>query len=78
MRAWRLTLAPGATADAVMQNGPGLRVILGGSRLIETVPGQIGRETEVVPGEATFLTPSRRSLTNSGETPLEAIEFELR
>lgn len=78
VRAWRLKLDPGLSTPVFTQNGPGLRVVLAGDRLIETKPGEIGREMELRAGDANFTLPATQTLTNAGDVPLDLIDFELR
>jgi hypothetical protein len=58
VRAWRLVLAPGQTAAAITQSAPGLRVVVDGGDLVESLPGQPDRGMHM-----------RGSATSSGRTP---------
>lgn len=78
VRAWRLKLLPGAFTPPVTQNGPGVRVVLSGGRVIDTPERGTAGETDAVNGDAAFLAPDTRSVANGGNGPLEMIEFELR
>ncbi len=77
LKAWRLTLDPGEITPAVVQSGPGVRVILAGERMIDTPLRGTANETDIRAGDAAFLPPDTRSITNAGEVPLDLIEFEL-
>ncbi len=50
VQAWRLKLAPGESAPAITQSGPGVRVVIVGNRLRETVQGSPDRNLFVSPG----------------------------
>ncbi|UDL94544.1 hypothetical protein LGH83_18920 [Lichenihabitans sp. PAMC28606] len=78
LKAWHLMLEPGASTPIYRQDGPGVRVVLSGQRIIETKPGEIGHEAVVQAGDAAFTLPATRVLTNAGPTRLSVIEFELR
>ena len=78
VRAWRLKLEPGAVAAPVVQNGPGLRVILAGERVIDTGTNGSVLETDIRAGDAAMLAPDTRSVANGGGAPLDMIEYELR
>ncbi len=43
-QAWRLKLAPGASAPAIKQSGPGVRVVITGNQLGETTQGSSDRD----------------------------------
>ena len=78
LRAWRLKLQPGTFTPRVTQDGPGLRVILAGDRMIDTPDTGAANETDIRAGDAAFLPPDTRSITNAGSSPLDIVEFELR
>ena len=77
LRAWRLRLAPGVVTPRVVQTGPGVRVILAGERIIDTPAEGAPIENDIRAGDAAFLGPDTRSITNAGNAPLDMIEFEL-
>jgi len=77
VRGWRLTLAPGETTEVYRQDGPGIRIVLAGSRLIEKRPGEVGQQVSLRHGDAMFTTPSLLAMTNAGEDPLQLMEYEL-
>jgi hypothetical protein len=49
-QAWRLKLAPGESAPAIKQSGPGVRVVITGNQLRETAQGSPDRDLFVSPG----------------------------
>ena len=79
VRAWRLRIEPGQSAPPVRQAGPGVRVVLSGGRLSETVQGAPDRTVEVAPGAYEWQPAGRvRTVTNTGASPLEMVEIEVR
>lgn len=77
VRGWRLKLAPGEITQSYRQDGPGIRVVLSGARLIEKSPGELGQQVSLRHGDAMFTTPGLRTITNASEEPLELMEYEL-
>ena len=77
VRGWRLKLAPGETTARYRQDGPGIRVVLAGARLIESRPGEIGQQISLRHGDAMFTTPATLAITNADSEPLELMEYEL-
>ena len=78
VRAWRLRLEPGASIGPVTLPGPGLRVAMSAGGLVE-VAGDSRDDWTAEP--ATFAyraTPKTVTLTNTGSTPLEWVEFEFK
>jgi hypothetical protein len=43
VRAWRLVLQPGQSAPAITQGGPGMRIVIDGGEISESVPGEAER-----------------------------------
>jgi hypothetical protein len=79
VRAWRLRLGPGKSAEAILQAGPGLRVILGGDELTEVARSGAQSVVELARGNFEWQAPGRtRALRNTGALPLELVEFEIR
>jgi hypothetical protein len=77
--AWRLKLAPGESVPAITQSGPGVRVVIVGNQLRETVPGSPDRDLFVSPGYYEYQPAGRtRAITNTGGTPLDLAEFEIK
>ena len=76
---WRLKLAPGESASAITQSGPGVRVVVSGDRFTERVPGSADRE--ITPQGYTYAwTPPgmSREIINTGTNMLEMVEFEVK
>ena len=79
VRAWRLVLAPGQTTAAITQSAPGLRVVVDGGDLIESVPGQPDRGMHMRLGDFFWQDAgTTRAVRNSGTTTLNLVEFELK
>jgi hypothetical protein len=79
VRAWRLVLAPGQTAAAITQSAPGLRVVVDGGDLVESVPGQPDRGMHMRLGDFFWQDAgTTRAVRNSGATTLNLVEFELK
>ncbi len=79
VRGWRLVLEPGQSAAAITQQSPGLRVVVSGGEIIESVPGQPDRTMFLRDGEFYWQDPKvMRAVRNRGTTRLELVEFELK
>jgi len=79
VRAWRLVLEPGQAAAAVTQQSPGLRVVVRGGEIVESVPGQPDRPMFLRDGEFYWQDPRvTRAVRNRGTTRVEFVEFELK
>lgn len=79
VRGWRLVLEPGQSAAAITQTSPGIRVVLDGGELIESVPGQPDRGWMIGSGEFYWQEPGvTRGLRNAGTTRIEIEEFEIK
>jgi hypothetical protein len=79
VRAWRLVLAPGQTAAAITQSAPGLRVVVDGGDLVESLPGQPDRGMHMRLGDFFWQDAgTTRAVRNSGATTLNLVEFELK
>jgi quercetin dioxygenase-like cupin family protein len=79
IRAWRLRLGPGETADAITQQAPAVRFVLSGDRIAESDFGGTVRETVVHAGDYAWLPGgATRAITNAGSSPLELVEVELK
>lgn len=79
VRVWRLVLQPGEAAPAVTQNAPGVRVVVEGGELVESVPGM--PERSMAPRAAEFYwqeAGATRAVRNSGTTRIELVELELK
>ncbi len=78
-RAWRLALQPGQSAAPYKQGAPGMRVIVSGGELTETVPGQLDRGMKPRDGQFFWLEAgTTRAVRNTGTTPLNIVEIELK
>lgn len=79
VRGWRLVLEPGQSAAAITQTSPGLRVVLDGGELVESVPGYADRGWMLSTGEFYWQEPGvMRALRNTGTTRIEIEEFEIK
>jgi hypothetical protein len=79
IRAWRMKLAPAQSVPSITQWGPGVRVVLSGDQFKETVQGTPDRDVRVQQGSYEWQPAGEtRAITNTGNTPLELIEFELK
>jgi hypothetical protein len=78
-RAWSLKLDPGQSVAAITQQAPGIRVIVKGGQIVESVPGQPDRPMNPKLGEFYWQEAGvTRSIRNIGNTPVEFVEFELK
>ena len=78
-RAWRLALQPGQSAASIKQGAPGMRVIVSGGELTETVPGQLDRGMKPRDGQFFWQEAgTTRTVKNTGTTPLNIVEVELK
>lgn len=79
MRAWRLILEPGASAQSITQGGSGVRVVVRGGLLTTASPGLPDQTLAVQAGEFTVQNAgSTRALSNSGAETIELVELELK
>lgn len=79
VRAWRLVLAPEQTAPAITQSAPGIRIVVDGGELIESVPGKADRGMAPRSGEFFWQDAgATRTVRNVGTTRLELVELELK
>ena len=75
----RLVLQPGQSVPAFKQGAPGLRVIVGGGELTESVPDQPDRGMKPRTGEYFWQEAGiTRAVRNSGTTALNLVEVELK
>jgi hypothetical protein len=78
-RAWRLKLEPEQSVPPIVQSGPGVRVILSGDQLTETVAEARERQIRVKPGSFEWQPAgTTRTLKNTGTVPVELAEWELK
>ena len=79
VRAWRLVLEPGQSVPAITQQAPGLRVVVDGGEIIESVPGELDRAKALRSGEFFWQDGGvTRAIRNSGSTRVEFVEIELK
>jgi hypothetical protein len=79
VRAWRLVLEPGQVAATITQKAPGLRVIIDGGEIAESVPGEADRGMALRLGDFYWQEPgATRAVRNIGATRVELVEFELK
>ena len=79
VRIWRLVLEPGQTAPAITQTAPGVRVVIDGGELVESVPGRPDRTKAPRSGEFFWQDAgATRAVRNVGTTRLELVELELK
>ena len=79
VRIWRLTLEPGQTAAAITQGAPGMRIVVDGGEIVESVPGQADRGMAPKLGEFFWQDAGvTRAIRNTGTTRVQFVEFELK
>ena len=76
---WRLKLDPGQSAPPIVKAGPGLRVLLSGDQITETKGDVPARDVPVRRGSFEWQPAGPRyAIKNTGRSPVELVEFELR
>lgn len=79
VRGWRLVLGPGQSVAAITQRAPGIRVVVDGGEIAESVPGETDRAMLLKLGEFSWQEPGiTRAIHNRGTTRVEFVEFELK
>ena len=79
VRAWRLILEPGQSAGAITQGAPGMRIVVDGGEISESVPGAADRAWGLRTGEFFWQDGGvTRAVRNIGTTPINVVEFELK
>ena len=79
VRGWRLILEPGQSVAAMTQAAPGIRIVLDGGELVESVPGEADRGWMLASGEFYWQEPGiTRGLRNIATTRIEVVEFEIK
>ena len=79
VRAWRLTLAPGKSVAAITQRAPGMRIVVDGGEISESIPGAVDRGWGLRTGEFFWQDPGvTRTVKNIGTNPINIVEFELK
>src|SRR5262245_46844481 len=78
-RAWRLVLEPGQAAAAITQNAPGLRVIIDGGEIAESVSGEGDRGMALRLGDFYWQEPGvTGTVRNLGTPRIQLDEIELK
>ena len=79
VRAWRLALQPGQSAPAITQGAPGMRIVVDGGEISESVPGEAERGWGLRTGEFFWQDAgTTRTVKNIGTTAINIVEFELK
>jgi hypothetical protein len=79
VRGWRLVLEPGQSVAAITQTAPGLRIVIDGGELVESVPGHADRGWMLGSGEFYWQDSGvKRALRNIGKTRIDIEEFEIK
>ena len=78
VRAWRLKLAPGEAGPLVNQTAPGARFVVAGGDVVDKRPGKPDQPLMLRNHDFMELPPEERSLENTGSTPIEIVEVELK
>jgi hypothetical protein len=64
---------------AITQSAPGIRVVIDGGEIAENVPGEAERGMAPKTGEFFWQEPGvTRAVRNTGTTPIQLVEFELK
>ncbi len=79
VRVWRLALEPGQSAPAIKQTAPGVRVVVDGGEIVESVPGKPDRAKAPRTGDFFWQDAGEtRAVRNVGNTRIELVEIELK
>jgi hypothetical protein len=79
VRAWRLTLEPGQSAAAITQRAPGMRIVVDGGEISESIAGAPDRGWGLRTGEFFWQDGGvTRAVKNIGASPINIVEFELK
>ena len=79
VRAWRLVLDPGQSVPAITQKAPGMRIVVDGGEIVESVPGARDRARAFKLGDFFWQDGGQtRAIRNVGTTRVELVEFELK
>lgn len=79
VRGWRLVIGPGESIPAITQGAPGIRIVLNGGDIVEDEPGHPAQEMNLKLGDFIWQEPAAiRTVRNTGATPVEFVEFELK
>jgi hypothetical protein len=79
VRGWRIVLEAGQSVAAITQRAPGIRVVVSGGEIAESVAGRADRHMALNLGEFYWQEPgASRGIHNRGTTRVELVEFELK
>jgi len=79
VRVWRLVLEPGESAPAMTQTAPGVRIVIDGGEIVESVPGKPDRAKAPRSGDFFWQDAGEtRAVRNAGSTRIELVELELK
>ena len=79
VRGWRLILEPGQSAPAITQSAPGIRIVVDGGEIIESLSGEADRGMAPRSGEFYWQDAgATRAIRNNGMTRIEFLEFEFK
>jgi quercetin dioxygenase-like cupin family protein len=78
VRAWRLTLSPGEAAPIAQQTAPGARFVVSGGNVTEKRPGKPDQPLVLKNGDFEALPAEEHGLENTGSSPVEVVEVELK
>jgi hypothetical protein len=79
VRAWRLVLDPGQSVPAITQKSPGMRIVVDGGEIVESVPGARDRARAFKLGDFFWQEGGEtRAIRNAGTSRVELVEFELK
>lgn len=81
VRIWRLVLDPGQTAPPITQAAPGVRVVIDGGEIVESVTGRPDRNKAPRSGEFYWQDAdagTTRAVRNVGTTRINLVEMELK
>ena len=79
VRAWRLMLEPRQSVAGITQRAPGMRIVIDGGEISESVPGAVDRGSGLRTSEFFWQDPGvTRAVKNIGTTSINIVEFELK
>jgi mannose-6-phosphate isomerase-like protein (cupin superfamily) len=78
VRAWRVKLNPGESAPAIKQTAPGARMVVTGGAVSEKRPGKPDQPLVLNNHDFMALVVEERGIENTGNTPVEFVEIELK
>lgn len=79
VRVWRLVLEPGEAAPPITQNAPGVRVVVEGGELVESLVGQPDRAMALRHADFYWQEAgATRAVRNAGATRIELVEIEIK